>query len=147
MAVGSSISLCLSLFLCAAERGIMEAVCPGGGDTLCREKKYESVASLCECVCVFVCENEDKMAPAGGQSRLEPAGRGQRYYHWLCALWWHDEPLSIVIGLFVCRWVMACPASGPERQGEPLRAGLILWSWWVQQEDISPVAPSSMPAP
>lgn len=85
MVVRSSISLFLSLFLCAAERGIMEAVCPGGGEPFVVRKSTESVTSLCECV--FVCENEDKMAPAGGQSRLEPAGRGQWYYHRLCALW------------------------------------------------------------
>lgn len=87
MVVRSSISLFLSLFLCAAERGIMEAVCPGGGEPFVVRKSTESGASLCECVCLFVCENEDKMAPAGGQSRLEPAGRGQWYYHRLCALW------------------------------------------------------------
>ncbi len=141
------LSLSISLSLCSGAWHYGGGLSGGGTPFVVRKSMSQSLASVNVCVCVFVCENEDKMAPAGGQSRLEPAGRGQRYYHWLCALWWHDEPLSIVIGLFVCRWVMACPASGPERQGEPLRAGLILWSWWVQQEDISPVAPSSMPAP
>ncbi len=54
IAVRSSISLCLSLFLCAAERGIMEAVCPGGGEPFVVRKSTESVASLCECACLCV---------------------------------------------------------------------------------------------
>lgn len=52
IAVRSSISLFLSLFLCAAERGIMEAVCPGGGEPFVVRNSTESVASLWECVCV-----------------------------------------------------------------------------------------------
>lgn len=54
IAVRSSISLFLSLFLCAAERGIMEAVCPGGGEPFVVRNSTESVASLWECVCVCV---------------------------------------------------------------------------------------------
>jgi len=91
IAVRRSISLFLSLFLCAAERGIMEAVCPGGGEPFVVRKstvsRWPLGVCVCVCDCVFVSENEDKMAPAGGQSRLEPVGRGQWYYHRLCSLW------------------------------------------------------------
>lgn len=82
-----AVSLSISLSLCSRAWHYGGGLSRGWG-TLCREKKYsQSLASVSVCVCVFVCENEDKMAPAGGQSRLEPAGRGQWYYHRLCALW------------------------------------------------------------
>lgn len=80
------------------------------------EKNYQ-VTSLCVCVFVLALEDEDSMAPAGSQSRQEPVGRGQRYYHpALCALVTRWALISTVIGLFVCRWVMAHPAHSPKRQ-------------------------------
>lgn len=102
----------------------------GVGNPLSWEK-VQSVTSLCECVCLCFCVWEWRQDGTGGRAEQTGASRERPVVlsPALCALVTRWALISIVIGLFVCRWVMACPAPGPERQGEPplvSRADLVI---------------------